>query len=293
VEAPVHSFPIVPLDFDNDGFLDLFCSGFSGSYGAIRVAPAVAELLGLPTEVDKARLFRNRGDGTFADVSAAMGLERVLFAMGANTGDFDNDGWPDLYLGTGAPDYQVLVPNRAFRNDGGRRFLDVTSSAGLGHLQKGHGIAFADFDRDGDQDIYAVMGGAFSGDRAWNVLFENPGTPGHHFVSLELEGRRSNRAAIGARLELEVEENGARRRIHAVVSSGGSFGASSLAQEIGLGRATRIERLEILWPSGEKQVFVDLKGDAFYRIVEGDPQSERLIRPAFTLVGSEPGHVGH
>ena len=79
-------------------------------------------------------------------------------AMGANFGDIDNDGYLDFYLGTGAPSFFAITPNRMFRSDRGLRFLDVTSSAGVGHIQKGHGVAFADFDNDGDQDIYQQMG---------------------------------------------------------------------------------------------------------------------------------------
>ena len=82
--------------------------------------------------------------------------------MGANFGDLDNDGFLDLYVGTGAPDLNTLVPNRMFRNAGGRVFQDVTTSGGFGHLQKGHGIAFGDLDNDGDQDIYEVIGGWFT-----------------------------------------------------------------------------------------------------------------------------------
>ena len=73
--------------------------------------------------------------------------------MGANFGDLDNDGWLDAYFGTGMPDMRTLLPNRMMRNDGGTRFVDVTSSGGFGTVQKGHGISFGDIDHDGDQDI--------------------------------------------------------------------------------------------------------------------------------------------
>ncbi|NIM60923.1 MAG: hypothetical protein GTN89_09545, partial [Acidobacteria bacterium] len=90
-------------------------------------------------------LYRNEGDGSFTDVAVAAGLDRPWMPMGANFGDLDNDGYLDLYLGTGNPNLKTLVPNVALRNIAGRRFEDVTVSTGLGHLQKGHGIAFADF----------------------------------------------------------------------------------------------------------------------------------------------------
>ena len=119
--------------------------------------------------------------------------------MGLNYGDLDNDGWLDLYIGTGNPEYSTLVPNRMFRNDGGRRFQDVTTAGNFGHLQKGHGIAWGDVDNDGDQDVFEEMGGAYQSDRAYSALYENPhakaGAADADWVSLELEGTTANRGA--------------------------------------------------------------------------------------------------
>src|SRR5436190_5472466 len=151
------------------------------------VGDIAADYLGLPHSGEKARLYHNNHDGTFTDVSEATGVSKMLYAMGCNFGDLDNDGWLDFYVGTGDPDLSVLIPNRMFRNDGGRKFQDVTTSGGFGHLQKGHGVSFADLDNDGDQDVYVKMGGAYSGDTARNALFLNPGH-GNHWVTLKLEG---------------------------------------------------------------------------------------------------------
>ncbi len=96
-------------------------------------------------------------------MTADVGLDHPWLPMGANFGDIDNDGWLDVYLATGDPDFETLMPNVMLRNDGGRRFRDVTTSAGVGHLQKGHGVAFADLDHDGDQDLYHQLGGFFPG----------------------------------------------------------------------------------------------------------------------------------
>src|SRR5262249_16075123 len=121
----------------------------------------------------KAKLYHNNRDGTFTDVSHQMGVDKVLLAMGSNFGDLDNDGFLDFYVGTGNPDLSMLIPNRMFRNNGGKSFQDVTTSGGFGHLQKGHGVSFGDIDNDGDQDIHEDMGGAYPGDQARNVLFVN------------------------------------------------------------------------------------------------------------------------
>ncbi len=243
VQEPIDSFPAWFWDVDNDGWQDLFVSGWRAS-----AADVAAEYLGHEREDARAKLYRNNQDGTFTDVAGAFRLDRVIFAMGSNFGDLDNDGWLDFYVGTGDPNLRALIPNRMFRNDAGKRFVEVTTSGGFGHLQKGHGVAFGDIDGDGDQDVYAVMGGAFEGDLAMNVLFENPGH-GNEWVTLELVGTQSNRSAIGARIRVDVVTEDGRRSIHRTVSAGGSFGASSLWQEVGLGQATAIEALEVYWPA--------------------------------------------
>ena len=169
VAAPNDSFPAMWFDYDNDGWLDVYVGGYLGQSENV-----AADFLGIDHKADRSRLYRNRGDGTFADVTREAGLWHTPLAMGLNYGDLDNDGWLDFYEGTGNPDFHTLVPNRMFRNDGGKRFQEVTTAGNFGHLQKGHGIAFADVDNDGDQDVFEKMGGAYQADRAYSVLFENP-----------------------------------------------------------------------------------------------------------------------
>jgi hypothetical protein len=283
VTAPEYSFPAMFFDYDNDGHEDLFVSG----YALNDPGDIARDVLGEAHGSERARLYHNRGNGTFEDVSHAAGLDRLLLSMGSNYGDFDNDGWLDLYLGTGDPDLGRLLPNRAFRNAEGRFFQDVTTSTGLGHLQKGHSVAFADLDNDGDQDIYQVVGGAFEADHFRNALYENPGH-GHHFVVLQLEGVRSNRAAIGARLRVDVRTTGGgRRSLYRTVSNGGSFGGSPLRQEIGLGEAEAIEQVVITWPSGgPPQTLMHLDLDGRYRVREGDGAPQLLELPRVTLGGA-------
>ena len=170
-----------------------------------------ADYLGLPTDAERARLYRNRGDGTFEDVTKAAGLYRVIPAMGLNFGDLDNDGWLDFYLGTGNPDLSTLVPNRMFRNDGGPRFQDVTTAGDFGHLQKGHGVAFGDLDNDGDQDVFEEMGGAVPGRHAPTARSTRTRATTNRWLGLELEGVRSNRSAVGARIKVAIEGKGGRR----------------------------------------------------------------------------------
>jgi len=264
VTEPLFSFPTWFFDYDNDGWPDLFVAG----YRLESVGDIAAEYLGLPHKSETTRLFHNNRDGTFSDVTRAAHLDKILLAMGSNFGDLDNDGWLDFYLGTGDPDLGTLIPNRMFRNAEGKYFQDVSASGGFAHLQKGHAVAFGDIDNDGDQDIYADIGGAYEGDTARNVLFQNPGH-GNHWITLKLEGVQSNRAAIGARIKVTIEDRRAQRAIYKTVGTGGSFGASPLRQEIGLGQAERILSVEIFWPrTGKTQVLKDLTMDRFYKVRE-------------------------
>ncbi|MCH7814172.1 MAG: VCBS repeat-containing protein, partial [Planctomycetes bacterium] len=220
VVEPIDSFATWFWDYDNDGWLDLFVAGFGDDIGDV-----ASSYLGIPNDGTTPRLYRNDGRGGFVDVTEEVGLDRVHLTIGANFGDLDGDGFPDLFLGTGFISYDSLAPNVAYRNDAGRSFQDVTFSGGFGHLQKGHAVAFGDLDRDGDEDIFVQMGGFFPGDAFLNALYENPGH-GNRWLSIRLVGVRSNRSAIGARIRVTVATDDGERTVHALVTSGGSFGAS-------------------------------------------------------------------
>ena len=243
VPGPGHGFATWFFDYDNDGWPDLFATSYFTS-----VDESVRTYLGLAHNAAGLKLYRNLGDGSFRDVTREVGLDKVFMPMGANFGDLDNDGFLDIYLGTGNPSYASVLPNVLLRNEEGKSFVDVTASSGTGELHKGHGVAFADLDNDGDEEIIAEIGGATPGDSHPLRLFENPGH-GHDWLSVRLVGVKTNRAAIGARIKLTVENEGlGTRSIHRTVGSGGSFGASPLEQHIGLGRSARIVELEVWWP---------------------------------------------
>ncbi len=271
VVKPIDGFATWFWDFDNDGVLDLFAASYQPS-----MANVASEYLGLPSAAETARLYRGDGRGGFEDATARAGLDRVACPMGANFGDLDNDGFLDFYLGTGYPGYEGLMPNLMFRNRGGESFVDVTTAGGFGHLQKGHGVAFADLDRDGDQDVFLQVGGAYPGDAFGNALFENPGSE-NHWIAIQAVGTRSVRSAVGARIRCDVREDGVARSIFRHVASGGSFGCNPLRQHVGLGRAKRIDRLEVHWPAtGVTQVFSDVPADRHLRVVEGADRYEEL-----------------
>jgi hypothetical protein len=281
VTAPRASFSTFFFDYDDDGWLDLFVAGYGrkSQPGLPVVEDVAADYLGLPNDGEPGRLYHNEGDGTFRDVTRVAGLYRVVPAMGLNFGDLDNDGWLDFYAGTGTPDLGMLVPKRMFRNADGRVFQDVTTAGNFGHLQKGHAVCFGDLDNDGDQDVFEQMGGAYLADKARSALYRNPGSAGA-WLGLELEGVRSNRRAIGARLKVSVDTPSGRRALYRTVGSGGSFGASPLRQEIGLGEARGVADVEVWWPAtGQVQRFAGLEPRRRYHLKEGEPEARKLEWP--------------
>ena len=281
-------------DYDNDGLLDILCTGYNFEKSLGWYAAEAA--LGLGSQrAGKVFVYRNKGDGKFDDVSEKLGLESLVFAMGANFGDINNDGYSDMYFGTGNPVYQSLIPNKMFLNIEGKKFADVTSSSRLGNLQKGHGVSFADFDNDGDQDIYIEMGGAYPGDAYQNSLYVNPGQNENHFIKISLEGKDANKAAIDAKIKLTFDDAGKARSVYKVLNSGGSFGSNPLMQQIGIGQATSIKSIEIKWPGCKHvQLFQNIKADQQIHIIEGNDKYVVRKLKTFNLQSTDqPMHHDH
>lgn len=281
------SFATWFFDYDNDGLPDLFVNGYFFS-----VDETLRSYLGLPHSAETTKLYRNLGNGTFKDVTAEVGLDKVFISMGANFGDVDNDGFPDIYLATGGPEYGALVPNVLLRNNEGKFFVDITASSGTGDLHKGHAVAFADLENNGREDILVNSGGATPGDAHAFRIFENPGNA-NDWIHVRLVGVKTNRAAIGAQIKVTVENEGhAARFIYRVVGSGGSFGASPLEQHIGLGKSARILQLEVWWPaSSTRQNFSSVSANQFIEIKEFAKDYTKLQRKQIHLGGAQKGTV--
>ena len=291
-EPERESFATWFFDYDNDGDLDIYVGDYRN-----QATEVVASYMGSDPGAGQPLLYRNDcgpepgcgGRLRLTEVSRQLGIRRPALPMGANYGDLDNDGWLDFYLGTGEPDLASLMPNVMYRFDG-RRFHEVTFAGGFGHLQKGHGVAFGDLDRDGDMDLLHQLGGFYPTDTFGNALFENPGSD-NAWITLRFAGAGpadsgANRFGVGSRVALSVDGPGGKRTIRRLVGSGGSFGGNSMQLEVGLGDATRIEEIRVRWAgSGTVQVFEDVEPRATYRVSERAEALERVEAPTFRLGG--------
>ena len=276
IDGPEGGFSCWAWDYNNDGYLDIFATCYQKS-----VQGVVEGMLGHSAPMNHSRLFRNKGGKGFEDVTEEVGLDKVYATMGSNFGDLDNDGYLDFYLGTGDPEYTTLVPNRMFKNMKGERFAEITASAGVGNLQKGHGVAIGDWDNDGNVDVFIKMGGAVPGDRFRSSLYQNPGQ-GNHSLTVKLIGKKTNRAAIGARIKV-VTAGPHPLTVHRHISSGSSFGANPLQQTLGLGKSDKVATLEIYWPTSKTtQTFRDIAADQFLEITEFEKDYRKVERKRIT-----------
>jgi hypothetical protein len=279
VQAPWFSFATWFFDYDNDGWPDLFVTSYFNSPDEV-----MRSALSLPTHVETLRLYRNLHNGAFEDVTAKVGLDKVFMPMGSNFGDVDNDGFLDIYLGQGQPSFTGILPHVLFRNVDGKKFVDITASSGTGELHKGHGVAFADLERTGHEDIVAETGGAVFSDKHAMRVFQNPGND-NDWINVRMVGVKSNRGAVGAEIRVTVENEGhSPRPIYRRVGDTGSFGVNPLEQHIGLGHRARITGLDIWWPAtNTRQHLSNVETNEFILIKEFASDYTRLDRRSVRL----------
>ncbi len=285
VSEPIHSFPTWFWDVNNDGWQDIFVVSYPPDRMFQVAWDEGMHYISRANDRTFPKLYINNRDGTFKDMTKAYGLQRPIYGMGSNFGDFDSDGYLDCYIGTGAPDLRSIVPNLAFRNHEGKWFQDITFSSGLGYIQKGHAVSFADIDNDGDQDIYTVLGGAVESDIFPNALMENPGND-NTWITLKLVGTKANRSAIGARVQVHtVSDSNQSHIFHHTVSTGGSFGSSSLQLEMGLGQTKMIDHIRILWPDKDNtvQIIQHVDVNQAYTIIQGEATPRKRAYTTFSF----------
>lgn len=216
-------------------------------------------------------LFKNTGKRDFIDITAASRLAALSLPMAGystNIADFDNDGWKDIFVSRGhvqsplaAPRIAVDQNNSVFRNLGGTKFAALTAEAGLASKPPGRhrGSAYGDLNGDGRLDVVVTQIGRPA------EIWINESSGGAHWLELALEGARSNRDAAGARVKL-VSGSGVQ---YSHVSGASGYASSSAGPlHFGLGPDTKVDLLEIHWPSGATQQIEDVAADRVLRIKE-------------------------
>ena len=234
-------------DCDNDGDLDLFvpCIWYPGQ----------------PNNANRPNLFyRNNGDGTFTSLTS-LPANDPEYQGGASSsciwGDYDNDGWLDLFVSN-----RLGQNNFMYHNNGDGTFTKVLDSIAVNDGGDSRGTTWADYDNDGFLDLFVGNGGAA------NFLYHNNGNA-NHWMEFRLIGTRSNRAAIGAKVHVQATINGQTFWQMREVSGGdGCMGQNSLYLHVGLGNATTADLVRIEWPSGAVQELTNVASGQFHTVTE-------------------------
>lgn len=255
------------FDYNADGKLDIFVSAY-GDFDNVLWSLKVGQSF---VQEEQPLLFRNNGDGTFTKVTRETGLNQTFGSMGANFGDLDYDGYPEIYLANGGADMGRMDPDALFYNHQGKSFTNLAFALNTAEFGKSHGVTFADYDGDGDLDVYVPVGGFAIGDAWINRLFRNDSKMGNSLI-LRLQGTPSNRDAVGARAEIEA---GTLHYVQEVAVGGGFGSTNSLELEFGIGANPKADSISIRWPSGTIQKWTDLEGGFRYLIREGTEQWQR------------------
>ena len=275
LQPPHNGFVCFFLDYNNDGWPDILTTSLAPWEVTVEgLKKGYAPPNARSVHPDSSRLFRNNGNGTFTDVTYQSKLYYPMGTMGAGVADLDNDGYLDVYIGTGDPQISRLEPNRLFRNNGDGTFADLTNFVGFARPgNKGHGVAFVDIDNDGALDIFAQLGGHYPGDHAYNAFYHNLKASQNHWLEVELRGVKSNRMAVGA--QITVKAGGL--VVYREVKGSEGFGATStFRQHFGLGTNGRVDSLEIRWPSGLKHLFTALDANQIIALKEDEPMWTRV-----------------
>jgi hypothetical protein len=251
-------------DYDCDGWLDIVKTNYSDQ---------------------TANLYHNNGDGTFYDavLQGGMGGNTRYLGWGVGLFDFDNDGWPDIFMSNGHvfPEVDTKKLHLTFkqrkivyRNLGNGHFADVTADSGpaLSQPRPSRGAAFGDFDNDGDVDVVVVnMNEAPS-------LLRNDCSTKNNWLKVKCVGTKSNRSAIGARVRVVT---GRHSQINEVMSGSSYISQNDLRLHFGLGQAKQVDLVEVRWPLGLVESFKNIDANQLLVLQEGHGiiRREKLGRP--------------
>jgi hypothetical protein len=195
-------------------------------------------------------------------------LSNPMAGYSPNIADFDNDGWKDIFVSRGhvqSPDMasrlQIDQPNTVFRNLGGAKFVALTGEAGFTAepARRHRGSAFGDFNHDGKLDLVVTALSAPA------EIWLNDSPDQNHWLELKLQGTKSNRDGIGARIRIAA---GGENQYYSVSTASGYASSSAGPVHFGLGASKVVEEVEIRWPSGTSQVLKNVDADRILRVTE-------------------------
>lgn len=255
-------------DYDNDGWLDIAQFAWSDHEDVIETFKTGRG----PEGGSISRIFHNNRDGTFTKRDRELGIDGCWGTMSGNFADLNNDGHLDFLLGNGSPRMDRLEPLVLLENDG-KKFRNVTFSAGLPFVGKSHGTNCADLFGDGRLSVIVAAGGAYPGDLLTTSVYCPKERPGN-YLNVRLRGTKSNRDAIGARITLFAGEDRQMRE----VGGGTNFGCLPGEQHFGLAGRTQVDALEIRWPSGLSQRVENPPVNSTIRVIEGQNGWEDVYR---------------
>ena len=271
---PQAGMGVSAADYDMDGNLDIVKTNFAG---------------------DTPSLYHNQGGATFEDATftAGLGAHTQFLGWGCGFFDMDNDGWPDILICNGHvyPEVEQLKTEAGYaqrklvyRNLHNGHFADISFQVGRGISEPSasRGAAFGDFDNDGDVDIVVNTVNDYP------QLLRCDSKLAHNWIKVRTIGTKSNRSGIGARLVCITHppgESKAHQQIDEVRSGGGYFSQNDLRVHFGLGKAEKVDVLEIRWPSGQVDTLKDIKANQVIYVKEGEGISRTMTFPA----NSKPG----
>jgi hypothetical protein len=301
---------LAAADFNNDGYPDIFLGTQSNpGFGTTGI------------------MYKNNGNGTFTDVTTQCGVTTNYYTWGAEWGDYNNDGFMDLYLAS------TTGFNQLYKNNGNGTFTDVSTQMGLNDGGSSYSCGWADIDNDGDLDLYVAKGqnvsdvmyrnddsiftnvttqvgmgdlrhsscvswGDYTNDGFLDLYLNNNGSENrlyrnsgnsNKWIELKLTGTNSNRSAIGARVRIKT---GSKNQIREVEGGSGGKGMNSLPLEFGIGQSNIIDSLIVNWPSGLVQRFANVTPNVIYALTEGQPLainiSSGIIPESYSLSQNYP-----
>ncbi len=206
-------------------------------------------------------LFVNNGDGTFRDVSKSAGIQDRGMGWGTMVFDYNNDGLNDIYVVNDTKFTPSSYTNKLYRNNGNITFTEVSENTPLASPYEGYGAAYSDINHDGKLDIFVAIKG-----QEGSQLFLNNEINTGHWLQIKCIGTKSNRDGIGARINIKCANQ---LYCDQISSSSGYVSQNSLLQHFGLGTHSKIDELEIIWPSGLKDIYKNLSVDQVITVKEG------------------------